>query len=369
MRKGFLNNLIYVIIFTNIFSVGCKELTNEIFKAIGREVGEKVGDKVSEKVFAPSSQKPPESDWKRYQLGSSDLYLDLPGRLEPVSGILSPGDAMMYEKFESYRYSRGGNFELAAAAGAARSIYKTDLNGAYEGGVANMSRTQGVSEFQHTKKSIVVSGREGLIILANLKLNGVPGAAKGLIITEGQKIWMIFAVYLKNDVEESTAQRIIDSVAIGQITALAEKKQEQAELKGEDEYVYNQTYKRDPFRSLILDKKAQLKFEEEKKRIEEKKEEEIFKKELEKIPVTPLQQFELASMKVVAIIWGEIGKYALVEVPDGKGYTIKKGTYIGKGRGIVKDVTADAVIVEEKYQDVDKKIKTRNVELKVKKEE
>ena len=74
-------------------------------------------------------------------------------------------------------------------------------------------------------------------------------------------------------------------------------------------------------------------------------------------------------MKVVAIMWGEIGKYALVEAPDGKGYTIKKGTYIGKSRGIVKNITDDTIMVEEKYQDVDKKIKARNVELKLKKEE
>ena len=140
-------------------------------------------------------------------------------------------------------------------------------------------------------------------------------------------------------------------------------------VKSEDTYVYNSTGRTDPFRSLILGKKEKIKLEEEKRKTEVAKEEERFKKELEKIPVTPLQQFELASMKVVAIIWGEIGKYALVEAPDGKGYTIKKGTYIGKSRGIVKNITDDTIIVEEKYQDVDKKIKARNVELKLKKEE
>lgn len=140
-------------------------------------------------------------------------------------------------------------------------------------------------------------------------------------------------------------------------------------VKSEDTYVYNSTGRIDPFRSLILGKKEKIKLDEEKRKTEEAKESEKFKKELEKIPVTPLQQFELASMKVVAIIWGEIGKYALVEAPDGKGYTIKKGTYIGKSRGIVKNITDDTIIVEEKYQDVDKKIKARNVELKLKKEE
>jgi Tfp pilus assembly protein PilP len=149
----------------------------------------------------------------------------------------------------------------------------------------------------------------------------------------------------------------------GQISGQDEKR------KGEDEYVYSQTDKRDPFRSLILGKKEQLKFEEEKKKIEEKKEEERFQKEIEKIPLTPLQEFDLSSIKIVAIIWGDIGNYAMIEAPDGKGYTIKKGIYMGKSRGIVKDITNDAIIIEEKYMDVDKKIKAKTVELKLKKEE
>lgn len=166
------------------------------------------------------------------------------------------------------------------------------------------------------------------------------------------------------DEKQQAAAPASGTVETAKPSELAEEK-----IKSEDTYVYNSTGKIDPFRSLILGKKEQIKQEEERRKIEEARESEKFKKELEKIPVTPLQQFELASMKVVAIMWGEIGKYALVEAPDGKGYTIKKGTYIGKSRGIVKNITDDAIIVEEKYQDVDKKIKTRNVELKLKKEE
>lgn len=147
----------------------------------------------------------------------------------------------------------------------------------------------------------------------------------------------------------------------------------QSEANKEETYTYDRTDKRDPFRSLILGRKEQLKLEEEKKKFEEKREEEKekekFQKEIEKIPFTPLQQFDLSSIKVVAIIWGDIGNYAMIEAPDGKGYTIKKGIYIGKGRGAVKDITNDAIIIEEKYMDVDNKIKTKTVELKLKKEE
>ena len=161
----------------------------------------------------------------------------------------------------------------------------------------------------------------------------------------------------------------VTTPASGTVEKVKPAEPTEEKTKNEDKYVYNSTGRTDPFRSLILGKKEKIKLEEEKRKTEVAKEEERFKKELERIPVTPLQQFELASMKVVAIMWGEIGKYALVEAPDGKGYTIKKGTYIGKSRGIVKNITDDTIIVEEKYQDVDKKIKARNVELKLKKEE
>ncbi|MBI5748198.1 MAG: pilus assembly protein PilP [Nitrospinae bacterium] len=176
-------------------------------------------------------------------------------------------------------------------------------------------------------------------------------------------LWYTQSAYGINEKQQVTTPAS-EPADISKQTEPAEEK-----IKSEGIYVYNSTGKTDPFRSLILGKKEKIKQEEERRKTEVAKEEEKFKKELEKIPVTPLQQFELASMKVVAIIWGEIGKYAMVEAPDGKGYTIKKGTYIGKSRGIVKDVTADTIIVEEKYQDVDKKVKTRDVELKLKKEE
>lgn len=153
----------------------------------------------------------------------------------------------------------------------------------------------------------------------------------------------------------------------------AEKTEDSQSLKEQifqaDEYIYNQAGKVDPFRSVILGKKEKEKLEEERKKIEEVKEEERFKKKLENIQVSPLQKFDLSSIKVVAIMWGDIGKYALVEAPDGKGYTIKRGTYIGKGRGIVKEISDEVLIIEEEYIDVDKKIKTRVVELKLKKGE
>ena len=368
MKKLFLNNLVYGIIFGITFSAGCKEATNALLRVAGREVGEKI----AEKILTPkTSKKPPESDWKRFQIGSSDLFIDCPGEIKPMEINLPVEVRRLYQKFENYRYSRDTGFEMIAAAALAVSGVKTDLHGAYEGAVTNMSRSRGVSEFQHIKKTVIVSGREGFVMSGTLKFNGMPAFAKGLFIADGQNLWTVILTYVKNDTEELIAQRIIDSVKIESSVASEGKTPVQGEegVRDEGKYMYTSEGKRDPFRSLILGMKEMVKLEEERKRIEEEEEEKRFVEEREKIPFTPLQRFDLASIKVVAIIWGDIGRYAMVEAPDGKGYTIRKGTYIGKSRGIIRKITNETITVEEKYKDVDKKVKTRIVELKLKKEE
>jgi type IV pilus assembly protein PilP len=59
------------------------------------------------------------------------------------------------------------------------------------------------------------------------------------------------------------------------------------------------------------------------------------------------------------------GNRALVEETTGKGYVIKTGTYIGKNAGKVVKIKKNKVIVEEEFEDVFGKIKTRQRELKL----
>jgi type IV pilus assembly protein PilP len=62
---------------------------------------------------------------------------------------------------------------------------------------------------------------------------------------------------------------------------------------------------------------------------------------------------------------------AMVETPDGKGYTLRIGTAVGPGKGRVKKITDKEVVVEEDYNDFYgvKKSKETTLELHTKEEE
>ncbi len=66
------------------------------------------------------------------------------------------------------------------------------------------------------------------------------------------------------------------------------------------------------------------------------------------VPRTPLQEYDLSQLKLTAIVWmsGD-DSFAMVEDSAGKGFTLKKGTFIGKRGGKVKAVHLDRVVIEE----------------------
>ena len=53
---------------------------------------------------------------------------------------------------------------------------------------------------------------------------------------------------------------------------------------------------------------------------------------------------------MTGVVWGGYGYNAMIEGPDGKGYFIKVGTIIGPNRGVVKKITQQKMVVEEKYK-------------------
>lgn len=79
----------------------------------------------------------------------------------------------------------------------------------------------------------------------------------------------------------------------------------------------------------------------------------------------PLQQREVAEMKVIAIVWGGMGQSAMLQTPDGKGYTVRVGTRVGPNHGVVRKITPREVTVEERYTDVFGETKTREVTLEL----
>lgn len=68
-------------------------------------------------------------------------------------------------------------------------------------------------------------------------------------------------------------------------------------------------------------------------------------------PQYPLQRYEISALKLVAVIWGLNGSVAMVETPDGKGYTVRNGDLVGNKGGKVSKVLNNQIIIEEKYKD------------------
>jgi type IV pilus assembly protein PilP len=113
-------------------------------------------------------------------------------------------------------------------------------------------------------------------------------------------------------------------------TKVAEKTEQVK--KGEEEYSYNPEGKPDPFKPFIQLTSA--------------------RGGSRTAPLTPLQKYDISQLKLVAIISSPEGNIALVEDVTGKGYFLKKGTWVGKNDGKVTKVLKDKVMIEEFYEDI-----------------
>lgn len=129
-------------------------------------------------------------------------------------------------------------------------------------------------------------------------------------------------------------------------------KVKEQEIK-EPVYSYDPKGRRDPFKSLLLGKTAQKGKE--------------LKEELKILG--PLQNYDLETLKLVGIVWGEMGNFAIVEAPDGKGYSVYLNTPIGKHNGHIKEITADKIVIGESYVDVSGEKKDREVIMELRKGE
>ena len=112
---------------------------------------------------------------------------------------------------------------------------------------------------------------------------------------------------------------------------------------------YDPTGKTDPFEPLFQDRAVLTKK----------------KKRKNRLPQTPLERIDLSQLRLVGIILASSGNRALVEESTGKGYVIKKGTYIGTNAGKVVKIKKQTVIVEEEFEDAYGKIASRKREIKL----
>ena len=91
------------------------------------------------------------------------------------------------------------------------------------------------------------------------------------------------------------------------------------------------------------------------------------RKRTKRIPQTPLERISLDQLKLVAIIRASTGNRALVEDAMGKGYIIRNGTYIGLNSGMVTQINANSVIVEEEVENLRGDFVLQSTEIKLQK--
>lgn len=62
--------------------------------------------------------------------------------------------------------------------------------------------------------------------------------------------------------------------------------------------------------------------------------------------VPPLERHAISDFRLVAVVKGARGSYAMVTTTEGKGYTLRVGTRIGPDGGRVRQISKNSVIVE-----------------------
>ncbi len=86
-------------------------------------------------------------------------------------------------------------------------------------------------------------------------------------------------------------------------------------------------------------------------------------------PLTPLQKYDLAQLRLIGIIIGKGTPSAMVVAPDGKSYILQKGTKVGKNNGVVLRVEQNSVVVQETYYDFSGDVRKSVQEIQVPKRE
>jgi Tfp pilus assembly protein PilP len=141
-------------------------------------------------------------------------------------------------------------------------------------------------------------------------------------------------------------QTIAKKPAVASPAAPAVVPQEEPKVEKEI-YVYDPKDRRDPFMSLVQVAKA--------------------KPERRK-GASPIEDFDIDEIKLIAIAWDSQQYYAMITLPDKKSYTIRKGMTLGIHNGKVIQINRDSMLVREQLKDYKGQIKTEDTILKLRKE-
>ena len=83
----------------------------------------------------------------------------------------------------------------------------------------------------------------------------------------------------------------------------------------------------------------------------------------------PLEAYDLFQYQLKGVVVGFGEPKAMVVAPDGKSYILRKGLRIGKSNGVVREITREKILVEERYQDLTGKTHVNIQEIVVPKRE
>ena len=84
-------------------------------------------------------------------------------------------------------------------------------------------------------------------------------------------------------------------------------------------------------------------------------------------PRTPLEKISLDQLNLVAIVRAPSGNRALMEDSSGKGFIVHKGTYVGLNSGIVTQINASSLVVEEELENLMGELTLQHTEIKLQK--
>ena len=117
----------------------------------------------------------------------------------------------------------------------------------------------------------------------------------------------------------------------------------QAQGLNDASYEYVALNRRDPFRSILFD----------------------MTQAAEETPRAPLEQFELAQISLLAVVWDAVKPRALITDPGGRSFVIQQGSRLGKNEGRVVDIGDNVVLVRETYVNFAGERTTKDIAIRV----
>ena len=86
---------------------------------------------------------------------------------------------------------------------------------------------------------------------------------------------------------------------------------------------------------------------------------------MDRSALTPLEQYDLSQLSLVAVVWKTGNARALIQDPSGDSYIVAEGARLGKNSGTVLGIEDNSVRVKETYVDFLGRETTKDIELRM----